>query len=234
MSTDEGLVIGDIIVWEANENFCREDLTVLASNTFVIGQVGCIDADGKVNTVANAQDDVYTIAEPVTVDGGAFALRYRGQETALLAWNVSAADMQVALRAMHADLDACVVASTVPGVDYTITITHEKSCGNFPLEIGADDTLDGAVDLGGVVITHSTLGEQAGVICLEAITSASDGIRSFLVRDAIVDAANLTNGSADIYNRLAEPKVADDLELQAGYGRILVRTGPTYTELPVT
>jgi len=234
MATDEGLVIGDIIVWEANENFCRQDLTVLANETMVIGQIGCIDAAGKVNDIASAQDDVYTIAEPATIDGGAFALRYRGQETALLAFNVSAADMQTALRALHADLDACTVASSVPGVDYTITVTHEKSSGNFPIEIGADDALDGGVDLGGVVITHSTLGEQCGVICLEAIESASDGIRTFLVRDAIVDAAKLTGGTADIYNRLAEPKVADDLELQAGYGRILVRTGPTYSELPVT
>lgn len=235
MATDEGLVIGDVIVWEVNENFCRQDLTVLASNTLVLGQIGCVDADGKVNTIANANDDVYNLTIGVTVDGGAFAMRYRGQETALLAWNVSAADMQTALRALHVDLDACTVASSGGvGVDYQVTIAHEKTSGNFPLSIGADDTLDGAVDLGGVSIDHGTLGEQCAVIALEACEESSDATRAFLVRDAIVDAANLTGGSADIYNRLAEPKVADDLELQAGYGRILVRTGPTYTTLPVT
>ncbi len=233
MATDEGLVIGDIIVWEANENFSRQDLTVKANETMVLGQIGCIDADGKVNDVASGQDDVFTLTIGATVDGGAFAIRYRGQESALLAWNLSAADLQTAARAMHADLDACVAAGT-PGVTYTITVTHEKSSGNFPIEIGADDTLDGAVDLGGVKITKTTIGEQAAVICLDPIESASDGIRTFLVRDAVVDVANLTDGSADIYNRLAEPKVADDLELQAGYGRILGRTGPTYTTLPKT
>lgn len=233
MATNEGLVIGDVIVWEANENFCRQDLTVLANNTFVLGQIGCIDNAGKVNTITNAQDEVYTVTEAAGTDGGTFGLRYRGLEVTAQAYNASAATWQTALRALHADLDACVVAGSAGG-PYTITIDHSKKSDIHHISKGLDSTADGGVWEGGVTVSRSTLAEQAGVIALEACEESSDATRSFLVRDAIVDAANLTGGTADIYNRLAEPKVADNLEYQAGYGRIFVRTGPTYTTLPVT
>ncbi len=233
MATTEGYRIGDVIIAEVNENFSREDLTVLASNTFVIGQIGCLDSAGKVVTVTNAADDIYTITEQAGTDGGAYALRYRGQETALLDYDETAANIQIALRAMHADLDACVVAGSTGG-PYTVTIDQSKKSGNFHLSKGADDSAGGGVFEGGVSIDLTTIGERPGVICLDAVESSSDATRTFLVRDAIVDAASLTGSTADVLNRLAEPKVADDYENQAGYGGIFVRTGPTYSTLPVT
>ncbi len=233
MATSEVFRIGDVIIAEMNENFSREDLTVLASNTFVVGQIGCVDNAGKVNTITNAQDDVYTITEAATTAAGSFSLMYRGDSTTV-AYNVSAADLQVALRALHADLDVCSASGSAGG-PYTVTITHEKKSAMFHLDKTFDSTATGAtVDLGGVIIDRTTYAEQAGVICLDPIESSSDGTRTFLVRDAIVDAASLTGGSDDLYARLAEFKVADDFENQAGYGGIIVRTGPTYSQLPVT
>ncbi len=232
MATSEDLVIGDIIVWEANENFCRRDLTVLANETMVMGQVGAINSAGKVVDVGTAQDDVYTLTAAAGTDGGTYGIRYRGDEVQVN-WDQSNGTLQTAIRGLHADLDACVVAGTA-GTAQTVTVTHEKKSNMFHLSIGFDFTEDGGTLGGGYTCDRTTYAEQISVICLDPIESASDGVRSFLVRDAIVDAANLTDGSADIYNRLAEPKVSDEYELSAGYGRILVRTGPTYTTLPVT
>ena len=231
-TTTEPIRIGDIIVHEMDREMSRQTLTVLASNTFVVGQIGCIDSAGKVNTIANAQDDVYTITKGGTPDAGSFALRYRGDSTSV-AFNVSSANLQVALRALHNDLDACVASGSAGG-PYTVTITHEKKSNMFHLSRGADGTNNSGTWEGGFTVDRTTYAEQCGVICLLAVEDSSDATRPFLVRDALIDAANLTGGSADIYNRLAEPKVADDFENQAGFGGILVRTGPTYTSLPIT
>lgn len=222
--------IGDLIVFEAHESFSREARIIKANNTFVVGQVGCIDSTGDVVTIANAQDDVYTLTHVVTADGGSFALAYRGDAIARQVWNVSTADLQTALRALHADLDACVVAGTA-GTDYTITVTHEKKSDIFHLTMANDGVQDGA-NFQGTTLDRTTYAEHPCVIVLNAVSESSDTPRiPCLVRDAIVDAANVTGGSADVYNRLAEPKVADDNEYQAGFGRIIVRTGPTYTTL---
>lgn len=233
MPTNEVFRIGDIIVHEDDPMISREAITVLASNTFVVGQIGCIDNAGKVNTVANAQDDIYTITEAGTTAAGNFAISYRGDQ-ASVAYNVTAADLQVALRALHADLDACDVSGSTGG-PYTVTIAHEKKSTMFHLARGFDSTLTGGGAWeGGITVDRTTYAEQAGVICLEPIESGSDGERVFLVRSALIDVANLTDGSADIYKRLAEWKIADDFENQAGYGGILVKTGPTMSYLPVT
>lgn len=229
MAQTKTLEAGDVIIHEENELMSRETLTVLASNTFVLGQVGCIDNAGKVNTIANAQDDVYTLTHVTTADGGTFALSYRGDAIAAQAWNVSTADLQTALRALHADLDACVVAGTA-GTAYTVTVTHEKKSNLFHLGVAQDSVEDGGV-YSGTHLSRTTYAEQAGVIALEACAESSDASRVFLVRNAIVDASNVTGQSSDINKRLAEPKAADDFENQAGYGNIIVRTGPTYTTL---
>ncbi len=233
MATDEPYRIGDVIVAEMNENFSRQDLTVLASNTFVVGQVGCLNSAGKVVTVTNAEDDAYTITNATNTDGGGYGIRYRGVETALQAWDATAASIQVALRAIHADLDACVVSGSDEG-PYTVTIDNSKKSGDFHLSKGADDTIFTATYEGGIKITLTTPGEHPSVIAMEAVVNSSDKIAAFLVRDAIVDAASLTDSSADVLIRLAEAKVADDYENGAGYGGIFVKTGPTYSTLPKT
>ena len=232
-TTTEGDVIGDVIVRELDKEMSRETLTVLASNTFVFGQIGCIDNAGKVNTIANAQDDVYTLTAAAGTDGGTYKVVYRGDSSASIDWNESNANLQTEIRALHNDLDSCVVAGTA-GTVQTVTVPHEKKSNMFHLAVGFDITADGGVWEGGYTCDRTTYAEQCGVIALEAVADSSYKTGAFLVRDAIVDVANLTGGSADIYIRLAEPKVADDFEAQTGYGKILARTGPTFTTLPIT
>ncbi len=233
MAQTKAVEIGDVVVRETDETFSRETLTILASNTFVVGQVGCLDSAGKVVTIANANDHVWTLTMAAGTDGGNFALSYRGATTAAQAYNVSVANLQTALRALHADLDACVVATSGGvGVDYTIIVTHEKLPVDAPsIQVVQDSTTDGSVWEGGIHISKTTLGEPPRVIVLEAASSASDVSRVCLVRDAVLDAANVTGQSADVNNRLAEVGNADNYENGAGYGRMIVRTGPTYTTL---
>lgn len=230
MAVNEPLRAGDVIIREQDEERSREDLIVLANETFVLGQVGALDNAGKVVTVATANDEVYTVTEAAGTDAGSFALRYRGLEIAAEAFDVTSADLQTALRALHNDLDACVVTGATGG-PYVITVTHEKKSNLFHISKGLDSTNDGGVFEGGIIVNRTTLAEQIAVICLDPATESSDATRAFLVRDAIVDVANLTGSDSDIVKRLAEYKVADDFENQAAFGGILVRTGPTFTTL---
>ena len=228
---NEALVIGDVVVREWDPTSSREALTVLDGQTLVVGEVGGLDSAGKVVDVATLADDVYTITEQAGPDAGSFALRYRGKETAALAYNATAATIQTAVRALHADLDAAVVAGSTGG-PYTITVATEKKSDAFDISKGADDTNDGGVMEGGIAVDRSTVAEKPSLILLEAASpSGSDGAALCLVRNAIVDASNLTGSDSDIVNRLAESKQADNNENGAGYGLIIVRSGPTYTTL---
>lgn len=222
--------IGDLIVWELHESFSREGLIIKANNTFVVGQVGCRDSTGDIVTIANAQDDVYTLTHVVTADGGSFSLAYRGDAIARQVWNVSTADLQTALRALHVDLDDCVVAGTA-GTDYTVTVPHEKKSDIFHLTVANDGVQDGA-NFQGTTLDRTTYAEHPSVIVLNAVEETTDTPRiPCLVRNAIVDVANVTGQSVDVNRRLAEMKLADDNEYLAGYGGIIARTGPTYTTL---
>lgn len=235
MATNEtsSVLISDIIKWEASEMYSREVLTIKASNTFVVGQVGCRDSTGDIVTIANANDHVWTLTMASGTDGGSFGLAYRGKAIAVQAYNVAIADLQVALRALHADLDACVVATpSGVGVDYTITVTHEKLPLDAPsIQVVQDSTADGGVWEGGVHISKTTFGEPPCCVVLEAHSAAADAAKVCLVRDSVVDSTKLTGDSTDVRNRLAEKRGADDYENSAGFGGIKVAAGPTYTTL---
>lgn len=111
-------------------------------------------------------DDVQTFTLATDTDGGTFRFGYRGKVTAELAWNVSTADAQTALRALHADLAACVVSGTA-GVEYVVT-TAAKTVAD--LTIVNDVTSDGGVDEGGIVAVHTTQGVTAVVAAAEVQT----------------------------------------------------------------
>ena len=228
---NEALVIGDVVVREWDPTSSREALTILDGQTLVLGEVGGINTDSKVVDVATLKDDIYTITEQSGTDAGSFALRYRGKETAALAYNITNADLQTAVRALHADLDTAVAAGSTGG-PYTITVPTEKKSDLYDISKGADDTNDGGTLEGGIIVNRTTVAEKPSLILLEASsTSGSDGEALCLVRNAVVDASNLTGSDSDIVKRLAESKQADNKENGAGYGLIIVRSGPTYTTL---
>lgn len=78
----------------------------------------------------------------------------------------------------------------------------------------------------GKVVTATATNEE--MICLEAASpSGADGAAVFLVRNAVVDSNNLTMAGTASQAEAA----LKDVDATTGYGRIIVRTGPTYTTL---
>jgi len=75
----------------------------------------------------------------------------------------------------------------------------------------------------------ATAAADAEVIALEAASpSGADGAAVCLVRNAVVDSANVTVASGTVADLAAALAVVN---ATSGFGRIIVRTGPTYTTL---
>lgn len=80
---------------------------------------------------------------------------------------------------------------------------------------------------GGVYV--ATAAADAEVIALEAASpSGANGEAVCLTRNAIVNSDNVTVASGTVAELAAALK---DVDATTGYGRILVRTGPTFTTL---
>jgi hypothetical protein len=192
--------VGDIVRFEVDGGmgYCREYRTVLDGQDFSIGEVGYLNSDSKMVACGAGVAEVQTLTLSAGTDGGSFKLIYKELVTAALAWNVSAADMQVALRALHADLAACTVDLT--SEVYTITVPATSiPIGGIPLiQVLCDITTDGAAAEGGVTPGRTTTGNAVGLnaeaVCLEASApSGADGYAMFLVRGpAICDIGQMT------------------------------------------
>lgn len=99
--------------------------------------------------------DVQTMTLQAGADGGTFKIKYRNQVTAAQNFNVSTADLQTAVRALHADLAATVVSSVGGvGVDYVFTTADISA---VDIEIVEDMITDGGV-LEPATIVHTTQG----------------------------------------------------------------------------
>ena len=167
----------DIVKWEPDERFTNKVSEVYAGQALSVGDI-CEDYsssnDAKKQVVAGVSD-LQSMTLVAGADAGGFGLRYKGLATASLAFNVSAADMQTALRALHADLAACTVATAGGvGVDYQVT-TPTMACTD--ISITADLITDGGV-AEPASITHTTQGSASGgaadSICLEAATCVNE------------------------------------------------------------
>lgn len=85
-----------------------------------------------------------------------------------------------------------------------------------------------ALDTGKVVALTGDATGAVGVILEAAAPSGADGEAVCLVRNAVVDSANVTLAAGNATELEAALK---DVDETTGYGRIIVRTGPTYTTL---
>ncbi len=167
--------IQDIVKFEADARFCRETCDVYAGGTLSVGDI-CEDYsssnDAKKQVVAGVSD-VQTMTLQAGADGGTFCLRYKGQATAALAYNVSTADCQTAVRALHADLAATVVSGTA-GSSYVFT-TAAMGCDDIVID--HDLITDGGV-AEAASITHTTQGSASGAlansICLAAASCVNE------------------------------------------------------------
>jgi len=118
-------------------------------------RVNGITGSVKYGDIGETQDEVQTLVLTDGTDGGTFRVKYGGEFTGALAWNVSTADLQTALRGLaETDLNAVVVTGT-PGVAYTVT---NPDVGLDLLEVVNDNTTDGGVWEGGIVVTRTQAG----------------------------------------------------------------------------
>jgi len=197
MTETEGLVIGDVVKQELPNRMSREVHTVAASQTLVVGQI-CQGATGAKVLLADSANEVQTLTLAAGTDGGTFKVYYKEQLTGVhpLVWNISAANLQIALRALHADLVACTV--DLVGEQYTVTVP-ETACDL--LNIQQDVTADGGVWEGGISVARTSSGAVAGAsancIILENVTTGGGETQEavFLVRDSLVDVDQLSFGA---------------------------------------
>jgi len=169
--------ISDIVLWEDDLRLTRKTYEVYAGQSLSPGDV-CeaysSSNDAKKQVVAGVSD-VQTMTFVAGADGGTFSLRYRGVVSGLLAYNISVANLQIAVRAMHTDL-ATTVVSTVGGVgvDYVFT-TANVACQD--IVITKDLITDGGVAEPASLV-HTTQGSASGAladsICLAAAACVNE------------------------------------------------------------
>jgi hypothetical protein len=169
--------VQDIVKVEMDSRLCREVMEVYAGQSLSVGDVceAYSSSNDAKKQVAGAVADVQTMTFQAGADGGTFGVKYKGKPTAALAYNVSAADLQTAVRALHADLAATVVTTVGGvGVDYVFT-TAAMACDD--LVISGDQILDGEVAEPATMV-HTTQGSASGgladSICLEAGTCVNE------------------------------------------------------------
>lgn len=99
--------------------------------------------------------EVQTLTLTDGTDGGSFRAKYEDAVSAVLAWDISAANLQTALRALHTDL----AAVTVGLVGAVYTVTWPKTTGPMSLiEVITDFTADGGVYEGGITVARTATG----------------------------------------------------------------------------
>jgi hypothetical protein len=174
-----------------------------------------------------AVTDSQTLSLSGGTDGGYFAVFYKGQVTAPQAYNVSASNLQVALRALHADLAACSVS--LANEVYTIT-TAGVACDD--IAVVSDSTTDGGVFEGGITCAHGTqgvaVGQGACAVLLQDITTSASVPKQALVaaRYCVVDADKLSFG-ANVTTDAQEAAILASLD--ANHGIIARREATTQT-----
>lgn len=147
--------------------------------------------DGAVLLAGGVEtDEIQTLTLAAGTDGGTFRAKYGDNDTGALAWNITAADLQVALRALHADLAACVVG--LVGEVYTVTVPDRAAS---LLDIINDCTADGGVWEGGIVVARTQAGSAGET---EVPISGWEGTKSVDADDASTNAddkfSNVTAG----------------------------------------
>lgn len=108
--------IHDIVKWEEDARYSREDLLVDESQTLVMGEVCRAGAGGRKVTVATAVNEVQTIGITGTLTAGTFTLTFidlngASKETDPIAYNASTAGVQTGIdTALGASI--CVASGT--------------------------------------------------------------------------------------------------------------------------
>lgn len=90
-------------------------------------------------------NEVQTITEEAGVDGGTFTLTFAGQTTAALAWDITAANLELALEGLANIGTGNVSVAGAGGGPYTVTFQGDLAGENVPELVGTSSLTDGGV-----------------------------------------------------------------------------------------
>jgi hypothetical protein len=192
------------------------------------GQILCQVTQSEIQTIDLSGDDDPT--------GGTFSLTVLGETLTGLAWNISAADLQTAIRAINHPYAGRV---TVGKASFVYTLTFPIDAGNVAAAVGDTTGLTGGVgDTFAITVTTSTAGLAAGGKFGPYDPNATDGRqtlsrgRCFILNHTVKETGyvpGVTIGESD------HPQVGDggtvwkDRVLMTS-GAHTLAAGPTVTE----
>jgi len=209
MSTKtEGVLVHDVLRYEASALYCREDHTVLDGEVITIGEICKLNSDSKVVACAAAADEVQTITFDAAMTAGELTITIFTPDgepiTASVAWDTDWATTMAAWNtAITAAATAWYGAASVGAVmtgTATVPILTYSGVGFTSLAIPklAEVDISGTTGPTQATVAQTTEGHSAGgdaeMVALEAASpDGADGTAVMLVRGpAVVNADQLT------------------------------------------
>lgn len=163
--------------------------------------------------ITNAAADVQTISDTGTVSGGTFTISGTNPitgntfTTAAVAYNVSNANLQVALEAVLGTGNVTVAGSGLPTADTTITGAGALLNVPVPLMTVNNASITGG---GSLAIAHTTVGRTADTYAayLDSNSDGTEVAKCILASDVTTDAAGRVNKGTYSYGLTgADPAV---------------------------
>lgn len=156
-------------------------LTQRLRRTFDIGNDTCLLGFSGRDSVDTALFDtstltpggvteVQSIAITGTPTGGTFTLSFKGQTTAPIAWNASAATVQAALRLLGRVGAVTCAGGALPGTPVSVTFTGKNALQDVPLLSINTAALTGGTPVGAVTVTTQGDATFAGLLILKSGT----------------------------------------------------------------
>lgn len=165
--------------------------------------------------ITAVQNEIQTITHEDGVDGGTFTLEFAGQITSALAWNISAANLELALEALvNIGTDNVTVTGSAGG-PYTITFTGALAGVNVPTLVAVSSLTDGGVAEGTTVAVtqHGINYARGGIFTRDAI--AWDLRRGFRIEPDRDPSARATELNATMIYAAAVWRAARGVQLRS-------------------
>lgn len=171
LATDRAILSAsrDGVLYIADDGavICKGTDGALTGTSFTSATVGNfaaagVDADDMLLVITSHSgfNEVQVITINGTPTGGVWRVRYGDQTTAPLAHNVSAANLQVALRALSSINGAHVTVTGSDGGPFTCTFSGDLATSELSVMVADDSGLTGGTSPS-IVVSVSTLGASA-------------------------------------------------------------------------
>ena len=146
---------------------------------------------------------VHTLTEAAGTDGGTFRIKVilpdgTHDTTSALAWDATAATIDTALDALSVLSAGQLVATGSTGGPYTLT--GNGDLGDIDVQVRNDDTADGGVFEGGIVVAQTAIGVDGRFVTGSLIqpTDGSETIKTFLPNGFPVRVTDIDDVDRDV------------------------------------